>query len=307
MTRRADSTYAGASGTNVDPEELHKLGSGYVLQPKQDGIFGLVSTDKTGRVSNIVTRTGEILGANLMAEFRGVRWAPNSLIVAEVELWTEASNRIAETRGYRMIHAFDAHQVGGVDLSSEPYRVRRDALMRAESQLVNDDVDRPWNEDDEGDAHDVKTGRYQAKVPKGWRRVSVVPQLPVGAASEAWAAWVDGGTCGPCEGLVAVALEAKLGAKRSKLKSKRTSTIDATVTAMSDRAVSLYWLAGQRTITVSRPKTIAFKVGAVVELVHEGFHESGEPRFCRALRLRPDLLPSRPKSAHKFVSFADAW
>lgn len=290
MARRSDSLYSGAAGKTLARTELASLGSSYVVQPKLDGIYGYVSTDRTGRISSIVTRTGEVLGPALMAEFRGVRWMPDSLVVAELELWTEASNRAAAIRGYRMLYPFDAQRVGGRDVSREMYRVRRDALLRAEVEVESRGPDRPWVEDEQGDAHDLKSGRYTKATPLGWRRVRVVPQLPVACADRAWTSWVDGQDAGPCEGLVAVALDGQLGGRRTKLKIKDATTIDAVVTAVGARSIAAHWVAGQRTVTVSRPASaVAVTIGDVVELRHESFHDDGAPRFCRYVRVRRDL------------------
>lgn len=288
MSRRADSLYAGAT-SKIERSQLSKLGAGYVAQPKLDGIFGYVSTDRAGRISSIVTRSGEIIGPALMAEFRGVRWMPDSLVTCEVELWTEASNRAAQGRGYRMIYPFDAQRVGGRDVSRESYRVRRDALMRAEVEVESRGPDTPWVEDDQGDCHDLKTGRYVKPTPLAWRRVRVVPQAPISQAEQAWERWVERGEAGPCEGLVAVALDAQLGARKSKLKCKEASTLDAVVTSVSARSLSAYWTAGRRAVVVSRPASALVSVGDVVELRHESFHDDGAPRFARFSRVRRDL------------------
>lgn len=285
MAPRRDRLYAGAAG-RIARRDLAAAPANVVVQPKLDGIYGLVSFDRAGRLSSIVTRAGEVLGPALLAEFRGVRWCPSSTIVAEVELWTEASARAAAARGYRMLHVLDAHRIDGRDLTRERYRARRDALMRAESALINADEDKPWTEDAQGDAHDAR-GRYQRAVPLGWRRVRVVPQLPATRAELAWSEWVERGAAGPCEGLVAVDLEASLG--KGKRKCKEATTLDVVVVQVDARALVCWWAAAQRRITVARPRSLDVAVGAMIELAHEGFHDSGEPRFCRVMRARRDL------------------
>lgn len=289
MGRRADQSYAGAAGKVITLDDARQLGARHTLVPKLDGIYGLVSTDRAGRISTIVTRSGEILGPSLLAEFRGVRWMPDSLVMAEVELWTEASNRAARARGYRMIYPFDAQRVGGRDVSRESYSVRRDALLRAEVDVEQRGNDRPWLEDEQGDAHDPKTGRYTKPMPLGWRRVRVVPQLPIARAEQAWENWVERGEAGPCEGLVAVALDAQLGAAKSKRKIKSADAIDAVVLEVGPRALVAWWTAGARRVVVSRPRSLEISTGAVVEITHEGFHDDGAPRFARVARARPDL------------------
>jgi hypothetical protein len=286
---RRPSAYAGAAGKVLRHEDLSKLGAGYVLQPKLDGIYGLVATDGAGRIASITTRSGEALGPALLADFAGVQWAPDSLVTAEVELWTQPSSAAAAARGYRMIYPFDAQCVNGRDVSREPYRVRRDALLRAEVDLERQGDDRPWLEDAAGDAHDFASGRYVKPTPLGWRRVRVVPQVPLVRAEQAWSEWVAGQAAGPCEGLVAVALDAQLGAAKSKRKVKSAETIDAIVTDVAPRALTCWWVAGARRVIVSRPRSLKVAPGAVVEIVHEGFYDGGAPRFARLARTRRDL------------------
>ena len=289
MSRRRDALYCGAVGT-IAVDRLTTLGSGYVVQPKSDGIYGIVSVDRSGRVSSIVTRSGDVLGPSLMAEFSGLRWVRDSILIAEIELWTEPSNRAAATRGYRMIHVFDAHRVNGRDVSRESYRVRRDAVMRAESELVNFDRDEPWFEDTQGDAHDLKSGRYTTPMPRSWRRIQVVPQSPSRLAETAWQRWVDQQHAGPVEGLVAVALDAPIGARRAKLKAKLTTTIDVVVTHVDATAMTVYWSAANQRLAVHRPSSLVdVAIGSVLEVTHEGFYENGLPRFARVLRTRRDL------------------
>lgn len=290
--RRRDDLYAGAKG-RIDLASITKLGSRYALVPKSDGAYATIMTDKTGRISSIITRSGELLSPSLMSEFSGIHWSPSSVLVGEIELWTEASNRAAAMRGYRMIHLFDAQRIDGEDLTRLAYRARRDALMRAESRIVQDDLDRPWIEDSEGDAHDPKTGRYKARVPRSWRRIRVLPQLAVSQLDTAMADWIDGQTTGPVEGLVVVALDACLGKPGAKKKCKPTSTIDAVVTSLDERAMSVFWMAGGISLALGRPSSLDIKPGDVVEVLHEGFTDSGIPKFARAMRPRPDMALSK--------------
>lgn len=284
-----DPSYAGAAGKVLTLGDVAKLGSSYVAQPKLDGIYSRIATDSQGRIASITTRNGQVLGANLMADFEGVRWMPDSIIAAEVELWTETSNRAAALRGYRQIYAFDALRVGGVDVSHEVYRVRRDALMRAQASLEDGDRDKPWTEDEHHRAHDLGSGKFTRRVPLGWRRVRVVPQVTIAHADEAWSEWVVRGEVGPCEGLVAVALDAPLGARKAKLKVKESDTIDVVVTAVGARALTAYWPQAKKTVAVARPKSLMVAVGDVVSLTHEGFYDGLTPRFARVARQRPDL------------------
>jgi hypothetical protein len=277
--------YAGA-GARLDLAAARRLGQSWVVQRKIDGIYATVTTDRRGRIANAITRAGEVLGPGVLASYRGVTWAPDSVLACELELWTESARRTVEARGYAIAHAFDAIRVGGRDVSRESYRVRRDALMRAQVALELGGRDQPWTDDAQGDAHDAGTGRYCSRVPRGWRRVQIVEQLPAARFDVAWADWVEreGG-----EGLVAVNLDAQLGARGSKRKIKPTSEIDCVVVGFDSRAAQLWWTSAARSIIVSRSPNRALTVGEVVEVRHDGFTDAGLPKFARIARRRPDL------------------
>lgn len=285
MSRRRDALYAGAAG-RATLTQAAALGAGHAIQPKLDGCYCVATTDSSGRVAHLVSRAGKKFPAAIASELRGVIWAPDSIIIGELEAWTEAANRIAAGRGYRMLHLFDALRIGGRDVSPLPYRGRRDALLRAESAIICDDRDRPWLEDEHGVAHDLTSGRFVRPVPRSWRRIRVTPQLPARMADQAWAEWVEPGH-EAIEGLVVVALESRLGGRGSKRKVKRAETIDATVIGVGARSASVAWAGGTFSVSAGG---LALAVGQVVEVVHEGFHESVvTPRFARIARRRRDL------------------
>jgi hypothetical protein len=277
--------YAGAVGrTNL--RDAARLGRGFVVQPKVDGSYVTVRTDVGGRVSHLFTRNGHELPANLMRDFEGLVWAPESILIAEAEVWSEASNRVAARRGYRALHLFDALRVRGEDVSSLPQAARRDALMRAETWVI-DHVPDLWERDEGRRARALSSGQFCAATPRSWRRMQVVPQLPAHLADKAWAEWVEPGR-EPIEGLVVVQPGARLGARKAKLKVKRLDTIDAIVLEAGDRIARLRWAGG----TFVQPyfKAAELRVGQVVEVSCSGFYEtSGEPKHSRIVRSRPDL------------------
>jgi hypothetical protein len=289
MSRRRDALYAGAVG-RATLAQAAAAGRSYVLAPKYDGIYCTATTDARGRVAHLFTRTGLPVPSEIARELVGVVWAPNSVLVGELECWTEAANRMAARRGYRCLHLFDAIRVAGADVSSLPYSGRRDALLRAESALACEDLDKPWLVDAQGDAHDPASGHYTRRVPRSWRRMPVVPQLPASHAEQAWADWVerDGGAGGPAEGLVVVAVDARIGARSSKRKVKRATSIDCVVAHAGKRVASLSWAGGTFTCPAGG---LELRVGQKVECTHESFYErSGQPRFPRISRMRPDLV-----------------
>lgn len=294
MTRRLDQLYAGAAGRTTLSRAAQAGARFVVVQAKLDGCFVLATTDGKGRIAHLYSRKGLPFSRHLAAEFEGVRWAPDSVVTGEVEYMTEAANRCAAARGHRLIHLFDALRVAGRDVSSLPYAGRRDALLRAESALVNEDLDKPWREDELGLAHDPASGRYVRPVPRSWRRMPVVPQLPAHRAEAAWADWVERGEAGPVEGLVLVALPGRLGARGAKRKIKDTRSIDATVVSVGRHAVGVAW-AGYRFTISAFGRAAELQPGQVVEVLHDGWHEAAvQPRCARIGRVRHDLQGATP-------------
>jgi len=285
VSRRLSSPlYAGARG-RLDLAAASRLGARYVVTPKLDGIYTTVATDSAGRISAIITRNGEFLPKNLAADYAGVRWLPDSVLVCEAECWTEAANRIVEKRGFRLLWAFDALRVAGQDTSKLVYSERRDWLMRGESWLVNESADRTWTTDKNGAAHDINTGRWTRPVGRGWRRVRVVPSMPASKAETAWSEWTSSSEM-PVEGLVVCGLKSKLG--RGKSKVKALETIDAVV-LQSDPSGYVLRMRGSELVFAIGRGGIDAQPDDVVEVAHEGWYTTGVPRFARVVRARPDL------------------
>jgi hypothetical protein len=288
VSRRRDALYAGAGGP-LPLQEVAGLGPRWAVAPKYDGIYATVIVGRDGALTAAVLRSGKTLSPKLLDEWRGVRWTPDSVLTVELELWTEAANRVAATRGHRVGWIFDAHRVGGYDVTRASYRARRDALMRAESGLVNAGLDRPWLEDDQGDAHDPRTGRYTRPTPRGWRRLRVVEQRPAAAAEQAWCDWVAPGH-EAIEGLVAVALDAPLGRRNAKRKVRETTTIDCRVLRVESKLALLEWRGVTFVVSAAGKASAGLAPGAVAEVVFNGWYEkTATPRFARIVRARPDL------------------
>jgi len=210
---------------------------------------------------------------------------PNSLLVGELDLWTEAATRTVATRGWQCVHLFDAVRIGGRHVGHLPYRTRRDLLWRGQSQVECYGPSLPWYRDRNGDAHDRTTGRYVKERDRGWRLAPIVPQRSARLADSAWQDWVHavGG-----EGVVAVNLDAPLGARKSKLKCKPVDTLDAVVLSVASKTVCLEWR-GHR-FTCTRVKRAPCSAGDIVEVCHAGWYESSiTPRFATILRVRADL------------------
>ncbi|HEX5728474.1 hypothetical protein [Microbacterium sp.] len=285
MTRARDTDYAGALG-RVPLARVSPLGRHWVLQPKVDGCYARVTIDRFGRIERVFSRAGRHISGELVQHLFGafVGW-PNSELVGELEAHTEAGNRAAAARGWRALHLFDCIRAGGRYIGREPYRVRRDVLWRMQSEVVNLGCELPWYQEQHG-ARDRKTGQWTRAVPTDWRLTPIVPQIPARRAAEAWSTWgPDAGD----EGLVAVNLDAPLGARGGKLKVKRADTIDAIVVATGPGAVTCDWSGKLVTVAAGAARDALIQPGDAVELACDGFFDSGHPRFARLVRARPDL------------------
>jgi hypothetical protein len=285
VSRRLPSPlYAGASGRSTLGKACY-AGARYAIAPKWDGSYVTAVIGADGKLSRLILRSGEFVGRGLMADFAGIRYTPNSIIIAEAEIWTEASNRFASARGYRNLWALDCLRIAGRDVSSLPYRARRSALLQADDDLMRQDEDRPWVQDVDGRAHD-HLGRWTRPTPLCWRRLRITPERPAREAEALWRFWVEqDGADGPVEGLVLIALDAPLG--KGKQKIKIANSVDATVIQTGPRDVVLAW-AG-KTFACSRGKH-ELVVGDWVEVAADAFYEkTSTPRHPRIIRKRPDL------------------
>jgi ATP-dependent DNA ligase len=286
-TRRSITDYTGASG-KLAIEKVGKLDPRrYAVQVKHDGCFAQVHTDRHGRIERILSRTGEELGQAVTGDIMGcLVSAPHSVLHAELTAMTEAGRREAQALGHTQLHVFDAIRVGGTYLAREPYRTRRDWLMRAhaEAQLQSPDNGKPWTFDQQGRAHKRSNGRYMAPTPRDWRRATPVEMLPLSAAGDLW----ERAQVGEIEGLVVVALDAPVGRKGSKRKVKPTDGIECVVVEVDARRAGLYWAAAQLHFVCGRGGH-DLSAGQVVEVTSNGFYDTGLPKFPRIARIRSDL------------------
>ncbi len=283
MTRPRLLDYAGA-GARLAPERGLALPHlAWAWQPKIDGTYARVTLDGRGRVLRVMSRSGSPLqaAADLVGIIAG---PPDSVLHGELEAHTEAGVRHANTRGWAALHLFDASRLDGRDVSREPYAARYGALHRAQAQLEDRGDGRrcDWTDDATGRHHAARDGRFVAAIPRDLRRLPIVPMARGRAAGESlWRSHVE---VGGGEGLVAVRLDAPLGARGAKRKIKATDTIDAVCVASTPGGSTLSY-AGQ-TFAVGS----VCQVGAVVEVAHDGWYESAAvPRFPRVLRSRDDL------------------
>ncbi len=275
--------YAGAS-SRITRANLSRLGPAFMVQPKVDGAYCHVHLGPTGCIQRISSRTGRDYGdaniSGLVGQFVG--W-PGAVLIGELTAHTEAGNREAKTIGCRRVHLFDiAFGHSTQPLAHMSYSDRRDQLCSMQAQVEAHGPGPTWTQTPEG-ARDLRSGRFSPQTLTGTALTPIVPQMRPCDAGEMWAK-VD---AGELEGLVAVSLRAKLGARGSKRKCKATQTIDAVVVGVDTRAVSCIY-AGQ-VFAVSRGKR-DLKPGDQVEVALDGWYESSTtPRFARIIRRRADL------------------
>lgn len=288
MARAHVSDYVGAV-SRLEVDAALALDDRWAAQPKVDGCYARVTLDEGGRIARVQSRTGAILTA--AADLRGiVAGTPHSVLVGELEAHTEAGIRAATTRGYALLHLFDVTVIAGVDVGHLPYAERYALLHRQQAHLETDGPGRvrSWAVDGQGDAHDAR-GRYTAPVPRDLRRLPIV-SMARGREARA-ALWRDHVERGGGEGIVAVRLDARAGARGSKRKVKQTDTIDAQVVAAGRAAIRVTW----RGLVWAMPGRAP--VGAIVEVAHDGWYEAGAtPRFPRVVRVRTELgaAPAAP-------------
>ncbi len=278
--------YAGA-GTRLDPERGLVLDDrAWGWQPKIDGVYARVSLDRRGRIANVLARSGALLreAADLIGILAG---APDSVLCGELEAHTEAGNRAATMRGWRALHVFDVARWNGRDVTASAFAERNALIVNAQVEIMNAGLRNPWVVDDQGDAHDARTGRYTRAVPRDVRRLPVVPIAR--GTTAARALWRDHVELGGGEGIVAVRLDARLGARGAKRKVKASDTLDCRVLACAGGAAQLEY-GGQRFVVSARGRWSALAPGDLVEVAADGWYERGAtPRFARIVRLRTDL------------------
>ena len=277
--------YAGATG-RLEMDRVLELGPRFAVQPKHDGQYVHVHLDARGRIERILARSGAPVHRGMVSHLLGafVGW-PGAVLAGELEAHTERGNAAAESRGYRLVHLFDCIRAeNGRYMGREPYRARRDALLRMQSEVVNLAPRLPWAREN-GLRGRCASGRYCRAVPTDWRLTPVTEQLPVARAGELW----DRAIAGEAEGLVVVALDAPLGRRGSKRKVKPVETLDAVVEQVDATGYILRLRGGREVFAVGPRRDLDVSVGSVVEVAHEGWYDTGVPRFARVLRGRADL------------------
>ena len=285
MTRLRALDYAGATG-HLRIDQVLELGAGFAVQEKRDGAYARVHLDARGRIANIFSRTGAPFPLAQWSALRGALvGAPHAELVGELDAHTEAGAAAAARDGLR-VHLFDVIHDGRRRLVELPYRDRYRSLVWMQAEAASRAESSWWQDEDHG-TRNRTTGRWsrEALGPGG---IALAPPLELVRPAAARQLW-ERALAGESEGLVVVALDAPLGARRAKRKCKPRETLDCRVVAI-DRKVAVVQ-AGPVRFTVSA-RAIAdrdIKPDDLVEVCHEGWYQSGVPRFARLLRLRSDL------------------
>jgi len=290
VTRKSRPDYAGPRGRLRSVDQLAKLDpKKWVVQRKLDGCYAHVHTDAHGSIFAVTSRTGRELQSDLTGTNLHV---PHAEIAGELAGHTEAGLRRRETLGYDEFSAFDLVALDGRSLAHEPYRVRRDQLLRARGHSQFRSAQRATFDDDLGRAHHYDgplRGKYAKRIPKGWGRVPVVQNHPLSQAEELYEQAQSPISDFASEGIVIANLDAPLGKRRSKLKLKPADGLDVTVISVEPKRLIVHWSNADQYFVVGRAGHDVQR-GQTIEVLHEGFYDDGIPKFPRLHRIRHDLL-----------------
>lgn len=285
--------YSGPSRT-LPPERAARLDARrWAWQPKLDGVFVRLSTDRAGRISSLLYRSGEHVRPTDADGLVGLAIGlPDAVLHGELEAQTERGIAARSARGWAAFHLFDAARVYGRPVTALPYSERYGWLHRWQSAAECGDLPRCdwWTEDVTGRAHDA-TGRFVRPVPRDLRRLPIVPlHRGPGAFDEIWSQVETGAL----EGVVSVNLESHLGVRSAKIRTKPLQTLDCVVVSIGARrtAATLVYVDGssRREFSCSFTSKAAQSadVGDIVEVAYEQIDRRG-PRHARVVRVRSDL------------------
>lgn len=284
----------------------------YAVQVKEDGVQGRLHLELDGTIRKLLGKNRKELCDRQSATLRGLKAGKGgSILVGEVETHTDAGLRVSRERGWANCIIYDALRVGRRDLTREPYKVRREALYRARSEIIEfrEKGLLSYAVGSDGRARDV-WGQYCEAVPMGQERFPIVAQWPLRKLDEIWSEQMGKGG----EGLVLVDLNGLIGAKNAKRKVKPNLEMDARVMCVLERGPMLVrvevcafrekWaqdamMQGIPIIGSPMPKVCVFSLclsacsfvsaGDVVSFYHTGFHSTGTPMHPCKVRVRADL------------------
>ena len=280
--RKTTSTSLAYTGptSRLCASRVSRLSSDWVLQRKVDGCYVKAFCNSDGRIVRLLSRTGRTYNMAEARSMLGCKVLPCAgIICGELEAHTPVGVKAARERGYSLLHLFDCLALEGVgSLLQLPYNQRRSALYRA--WVANADAQGIHK----GPAHDER-GKWCTYVPRGHERA---PILPVHAVRRFDALWQDEVESGRAEGLVAISWTAPVGARRAKRKIKPYDSVDCVV--LEDLGGKLAVRSFCGTFLVQWRGRRRFRPGEVIAVRHDGFYDSGTPKFARMDRVRTDLV-----------------
>lgn len=304
-------TYAGPSSRLTLPAAMELARDRrYGFQVKADGVYASIHTDASGRIASLISRRNRPHQPGDVADLIGLPTGlPDATLHGELEAQTEHSIRARSIRGYPVIHLFDISAIAGCSIADLPYSERYSHLHRWQSAaecygtvprripMVSDDRTFRWALPSDG----ITPMRFKDRplaapgamvpgsVPYDLRRLPIVPLVRGKAGAEQL--WHDSVHVGGGEGLVAVRLDARLGARASKLKVKPVDHLDCLVLAIDCAAAILSWRGHVFSAPAGGWMARGLAVGDTVEAACDGFYDDGVmPKFPRIVRARNDKV-----------------
>lgn len=131
-------TYLGPK-RQIQPSDLDRFEKykTYVAEEKHDGFWCEVTTDDSGRIVSLVGRSGiKFSGAHVRGLIGTRVNISNSVLIAELESGTEASNK--RNPGFKRLHVFDVVQLFGQCTTKLLYEQRRALLEKMFFDVIND-------------------------------------------------------------------------------------------------------------------------------------------------------------------------
>lgn len=283
--------YCGPS-SSLAPDQFATLDHRWAYQPKLDGAFCTVTTDRRGTITNMLYRSGRTVGSTdadgLRGQYIGL---PDAVLYGELEAQTEASVRARAARGFALLHVFDIGRVAGRSVERDAYSARYGLLheWQAHVECYEPDAARAewFRRDSAGLAHDV-LGRFCRPQRGALRRLPIVPMhRGQDAGRSLWSSYVEreGG-----EGVVAVRLDAPMGRHGAKRKCRATTTLDCLVVSVGGKAAVLSYRGHSFVVSAACKAAADARPGDIVEVLANGWQESSVcPKHARIVRLRYDL------------------
>lgn len=328
MSRARLSDYAGATSRLDPQEGLALDPDRFGFQEKKDGAYAQISTDAHGRISSVLSQSGaplhgaqDLIGivagppfSTLVGEcdlhtesgiaaarargyaclhlFDALRvdgrylarlpYLERRAALFAAQSWVESEGR-SRRRDWTLDARGNAHAtVASGSRVAAPIE-RGGAIGRPSSTPKAIGAGR----------RAARPGTFVSPVPRDLRRLPILPlHRGADAARALWSSVESTGA----EGLVAVRLDAPIGRRGAKVKIKSTDTLDCYVVSSDRTAAIVRARVASDAASIDRVRwrvvefTVAgcHAVGSIVEVAHNGWHDSGAPRFARVVRQRTD-------------------